>query len=387
MVQTTLPLIQIRMLGTCSITVQDYSLRATDSHSKKLWILFCYMALYRSREIHLTEYIDLLWDKQKSNNPSSALKTLMHRLRKLLEPLNYPIPIILPHHGTYAFNQAIPCNIDVEEFTKQCKESDNWKETEEYELKMRQALILYQGEFIPDGRENNWVSSLNAQYHALYLHAIQAMLDQLICNERYAQAANLCWQALTYAPYEENLHYFLIYSLHLSGSQQAAIVQYNTSRDLFLSRLSKYPSKKFEELYKLITASRNNIETDIELIQESLTEHNPKGTFFCEYEIFKELYRLETRIVKRTQSTIFLCLITITDASNQSYEMLYLKNAILNSLRGCDIFTRYSSSQYLLLIPAPNAELITQIINRIMEHYYSNKANGTIEYAVRQLQG
>ena len=67
--------------------------------------------------------------------------------------------------------------------------------------------------------------------------------------------------------------------------------------------------------------------------------------------------------------------------------MLYLKNAILNSLRGCDIFTRYSSSQYLLLIPAPNAELITQIINRIMEHYYSNKAKGTIEYAVRQLQG
>ena len=62
MVQTTLPLIQIRMLGTCSITVQDYSLRATDSHSKKLWILFCYMALYRSREIHLTakEY-RLLW--------------------------------------------------------------------------------------------------------------------------------------------------------------------------------------------------------------------------------------------------------------------------------------------------------------------------------------
>lgn len=387
MKQTTLPLIQIRMLGTCSITVEEHSLRATDSHSKKLWILFCYMSLYRSREIPLTEYIDLLWDKQKSNNPASALKTLMHRLRKLLEPLNYPIPIILPHHGTYAFNQAIPCYIDAEEFIKQCKEADLWKETEEYEAKMRQAFALYQGDFIPDGRGNNWVSSLNSQYHALYLHSIQAILDQLLCNEKYAQAANLCWQALTYAPYEENLHYCLIYSLHLSGSQQAAIVQYNTSRDLFLSRLSQHPSEKFEELYKLITASRNNIETDIELIQESLIEHNPKGTFFCEYEIFKELYRLETRIVKRTQNSIFLCLITITDASKNSPEMFYLKNAILNSLRGCDIFTRYSSLQYLLLIPAPNANLITQIIKRITEYYYANKSTGTIEYAIRQLQG
>ncbi len=390
MSQSTLPAIHIRMLGACTINFQEQSIRSTDHHSKKLWILLSYMILNRNREISQDEYIHLLWQKTTSSNPSGALKTLMHRLKKLLNILSYPEPVILPHHGTYAFNPNIPCQIDVEEFSSLCRAAEMEKDTETYPISLKHALTLYQGDFLPDIRENHWISSLNSQYHALYLHSARTMIELLINKEAYAQAANLCWQVLALTPYEESIHYHLIHSLYLSGSQQAALTQYNTSKELFLAHFSQFPSERFLGLYQIISAGTNHVETDIELIQDSLTEKTPTGTFLCEYEIFKELYRLETRVVKRTRSSIYLCLITIPEDSADKNalhtSMLFLKNAIMNSLRASDIFSRYSPSQYLLLVPAPNIEAMKQILNRILEIYYKNREVIKPEYAIRKLE-
>ena len=175
----------------------------------------------------------------------------------------------------------------------------------------------------------------------------------------------------------------------MSGSSQAALTQYNASRDLFLSRFSRLPSERFQELYKVISASHNGIETDLDLIGQDLSEPHSNGSFFCEYETFKEIYRLQCRIIKRTQASIYLCLITITPAPAReqlSQSMLQLKEVMLEFLRGCDIFSRYSELQYLLLIPSPNQHAIKMILDRISTQYHFLNPNNTIEYAIRQLE-
>lgn len=380
------PAISVQLFGICSITYAGQSLRATDSHSKKLWILLAYMLLHRNRELVPEELIDLLWEKKKSTNPSSALKTLMHRLRKFLEPLGYPAPLIIPHHGSYAFNPAVPCEIDVEKFIECCKEADALTESPSQLAQLKSALGLYTGNFLPENKDSSWVASLSAQYHALYLRSVRLLIESLIRREAYAEAANLCWQALGYAPYEDDIHYYLIYSLYLSGSSQAALTQYNTSRDLFLSRFSKLPSERFLQLYKVITASHNSIETDLALIQQSLSESAARGSFFCEYETFKEIYHLETRIMQRTRDSFFLCLLTVipTQPDNEflNQSMLKLKATLLSHLRACDIFCRYSASQYLLLLPAPDTDTMHRILERITGQYALANAAASVRYAV-----
>ena len=197
----SLPVIHIRLLGIGSVSFGEYSLTATDSHSKKLWLLLSYMLLYRNREILQNELIDLLWEKEKSSNPVGALKTLMHRLRKLLDTLHYPEPLILPHHGSYAFNPAVPCHIDVEEFSALCREAEEQKGTVLQAERLKQALGIYKGNFLPEAKENRWIASLAAQYHALYLQSVHTLIELLLKQETYAEASNLCWKALSYAPY------------------------------------------------------------------------------------------------------------------------------------------------------------------------------------------
>ncbi|MBP3543833.1 MAG: winged helix-turn-helix domain-containing protein [Lachnospiraceae bacterium] len=389
MAKNTLPTIYVHLLGMCSITCEGHSLRTTDSHSKKLWILLAYMLLHRNRELSSDELIDLLWEKKKSTNPASALKTLMHRLRKFLDPLEYPEPLVIPHHGSYAFNPVVPCQIDAESFIEYCKEADALTESLPQIAKLKSALGLYTGSFLPESRDSSWAASLSTQYHALYLHSVRLLIESLIQREAYAEAANLCWQALSYAPYEDDVHYYLIYSLYLSGSSQAALTQYNTSRDLFLSRFSRLPSERFLQLYKVITSGHNSIETDLALIQQTLSETTAQGSFFCEYETFKEIYHLENRVMKRTNDSFFLCLVTVIptlpDNEFLSQSMLKLKGTILSHLRSCDIFCRYSASQYLLLISAPDMQTMNKILERITEQYHMNNAEASIEYAVRPL--
>lgn len=388
MTKRTLPVIHIHLLGISSVSYGDQSLRATDNHSKKLWILLMYMIVNRNRDISQNELISLLWEKEKSSNPSGALKTLMHRLRKLLETLRYPEPLIIPHHGSYAFNPAVPCQIDAEEFSVLCSEASKQEAIDIQIERLKQALGIYKGDFLPENNNNHWVTSLSTQYHALYLHSVYTLIELFIQQEAYAEAANLCWKALGHAPYEESIHYYLIYSLYLSGSSQAALVQYNTSRDLFLSRFSRLPSERFQELYKIITSSQNDIATDLALIQRDLSEQHTRGSFFCEYETFKEIYRLQARIIKRTRASIYLGLITVTPSCTEkqrSQHMLQLKEIILDSLRGSDIFSRYSASQYLLLIPAPELNTMKTILERISTQYHALHSKDKIEYAIRAL--
>lgn len=386
MEKNTLPTLHVHLFGICSITYDGHSLRTTDSHSKKLWLLLAYMLLSRNRELSIDELIHLLWENKKSTNPASALKTLMHRLRKFLEPLAYPEPLIIPHHGSYAFNPAIPCEIDVENFIECCKEAEALTESVSQTARLQAALGLYTGNFLPENRDSSWVTSLSTQYHALYLRSVRLLIEALIKREAYAEAANLCWQALSYAPYEDDVHYYLIYSLYLSGSSQAALTQYNTSRDLFLTRFSRLPSERFLQLYKIISAGHNSIETDLALIQQSLSEATVDGSFFCEYETFKEIYHLESRIVKRTGNSFFLCLATVIpespdkEALNQG--MQKLKTTILSNLRSCDIFCRYSSSQYLLLLPAPDLTVMHMILGRITEQFSNSNPKASMEYAI-----
>lgn len=389
MTKCSLPVIYVRLLGIGSVSVGEHSLRATDSHSKKLWILLAYMLLYRNREISQNELVDLLWEKEKSSNPAGALKTLTHRLRRFLEGLHYPEPLIISHHGSYAFNPAVPCEIDVEEFSELCRKAEKQKGTDMQADQLKQALAIYKGNFLPESKDSIWAASLSTQYHALYLQSVRTLIELLLQKEAYAEAANLCWKALNYVPYEESIHYYLISSLYLSGSSQAALVQYTASRDLFLSRFSKLPSERFQELYKVISSSRNGIETDLDFIQQDLSEHHPRGSFFCEYETFKEIYRLQLRIIKRTQASVYLCLITVIHAAagdQLNRSMLQLKEIILQFLRGCDIFSRYSASQYLLLICAPEQHAMKMILERISAQYHLLNSDDTIEYAIRQLE-
>ncbi len=124
-------IIYVNMLGGFSVTIGDKIIVDQNNQAKKPWSLLEYLITFRGRDIPVDELIDLFWKDEASNNPAGALKTLMFRVRKLLEPLGFPLRNwyfkterhmagqgILPPYATRTSSKSFVCRLIARNFRK-----------------------------------------------------------------------------------------------------------------------------------------------------------------------------------------------------------------------------------------------------------------------------
>ena len=120
-----------------------------------------------------------------------------------------------------------------------------------------------------------------------------------------------------------------------------ALEHYNYVTNLFYREMGVDISTSMENLYQTLITNVNSVEMDLNVIKSDLKEAvKTKGAFWCDYNIFKNIYRIHARSIQRTGQSIFLVLLTVTDnegniLSNDTGKVPVerLKNAILTSLR------------------------------------------------------
>lgn len=396
-------LIKIQMLGGFSISAGSASVQESDSHSRKAWLLLQYLTAFRRREISPSELISILWPDTELSNPSGSLKSLVFRARKLLAPL--PVSsLLIQQNGIYRWNPAFQTEADFEEldqiyhqlFTSVCRE-------EERISLCQRGISLYRGEFLPNSAGESWVIPINTYYSSLYLKIAHYYMDLLTKDEKYDEIITLCRRVLTFEPYDETTHYYLTYSLYLGGNQQAAISHYQAVIDSFYSHPGELPAltSRFTSLYKIISSEAHAHPADLDSILSQLSENTlprySSGAYFCEYVVFRDLCQVTMRNSSRTGNCAYLCLFSITVLDQKSIRPQTLTKAvdslyqaIATSLRSGDVFSRYSSEQYilLLLVDADNSkERAKQAIRRIMKRYRTlyPRTDLALEYSLKPL--
>lgn len=368
--------VYVNMLGGFSIILGSKHIDAMGNQSKKPWNLLEYLIAFRKREIALEELIDLFWGNEDSSNPNGALKTLLFRSRKLLIPLtDRPQDYLIHIRGTYAWNPDVEIVADIDEFEDLCNHIFSTDtSTAEYQLDLcLQALDLYKGDFLPKSSWISWVIPISAYYHSLYQKLVHKTVSILKERDDFQKIIDICQHAIVIEQFDEKIHSELIYALYKAGSQQAALDHYNRTINMLYDEFAITPSDELKDLYKTIQDTKHGITTDLSIIQDSLREETQeRGAFYCEYAVFKNIYQLESRAIERTGDSIYLGLVTISDSkgkllkpSIQTRAMAELGEAICRSLRRGDAYTRYSISQYIILIPTATYENGEKVMQRI----------------------
>lgn len=368
------------MLGEFSLTYNDRVLNEQSKRSKKMWTLLQYFIAFHDREISQAELINLLWTKGESENPTSALKTQLHRLRIMLSELGMPDgdDIIVNSMGTYAFNNALDTYIDFNEFENLFKKSSVPNISDKERLAYyRQALEIYKGDFLHKSSGDSWIAPMNAYYHSLYLRMVKRSVEILYNFKKYAEVIDICRKAILIDQFDENIHYYLIRALVDSGDRQGAKAHYMYVMDLFYNQQGMNPSQEIISLYEETVKTNKDYVLDISKIKSELNEKEVSaGAFYCEYEFFKHVYQLEVRDAERNDKQIHLCLITVTDkeenipnpkALNKTMEKLV--NSIKYSLRSSDVFARYSASQFIVMLPMTSNEISEMVMQRISKRF------------------
>ncbi|HIW20986.1 MAG TPA: hypothetical protein H9887_03065 [Candidatus Dorea intestinavium] len=79
--------LSIRMFGEFSIKSRHYTLTASKHSGLTSFLLLGYLISNKGNDITGEMLMDVLWPDGESNNPSGALRTLLHRTKKMLDLL------------------------------------------------------------------------------------------------------------------------------------------------------------------------------------------------------------------------------------------------------------------------------------------------------------
>lgn len=372
--------IYVTMLGRFDILVEGESTYPFFAKSPKGIMLMKYLLLNRGKPLSVSHLIDTLWAEPDKSNPESALKTMVSRLRSSLANASPLLKnCILSEKKSYQWNPEIPCQVDVflfEELYHQLESETVFNE--EVREKYIQVLNIYGGDLSYSSDDEDWIVSRSLYLHHLYLKVVYHFIELLKGEGDYETIIHVCRIALDIDTFDELLNLELMNALKEVGQNSAALMQYRHITSAYYKYLGIDPSEKILGFYKSLIKADIAAEADLRSIRQELqgsTEQD--GAFICDYSIFKDIYQLQLRNLERQQSKMFLALLGVTGVGDEPIDPMVLDGImreLLEILKCClrkgDTVSRYSPSQYAILLPMLQYANGNLIIGRIKKLFY-----------------
>ncbi|MDD6187311.1 MAG: BTAD domain-containing putative transcriptional regulator [Oscillospiraceae bacterium] len=380
--------VYVSLLGNFLIEYNGVQVTSNDL-SNQVSSLFAFLLVNKNTVCSKTTIINSLWPDGVSN-PTAALKNLAYRFRKVCESkgLGDNEVLIVSSNGSYRLNPELIFESDIFVFENSIKSALSDGTSEEEKRKLLEATVAaYQGDFCPNLDCTDWVSAVSQRFLNLFFEAAYALLDIYEKNEKWDKMYLLAKKASDYDYYEEPIHRYILKALSKMGKNHAAVNYYSVMRDVFFKEIGVELSEETISLYNEISKNLTDTCIDIHDLMADLAESetSPDTAYYCEYEIFKQLYRYQARNIRRNGTTYFIATIDIEtregkapkrDICNKAME--HLKESISISIRKCDVFSRCSLNQFVLMVQMNKEENILVILNRIekkyKELYHSKKA-------------
>lgn len=380
--------IKMQLFGSFLLTSDEASLGEEKIHSNKITRLLVYLLIHRDYLLTHSQLIEVFWE-DNSKNPENALKNLMYRIRNELKELGDE-KFICTVQGAYRWNPEIEVETDYEKFEHSAKKLSLTDDTEEKEKLCREIIDRYRGNVSAKISSESWIIPTVTWYKSMYMDAVKTLCGILESRGEWNEIGILCNKALTIDSLDEDVYCYLIRSLRGQKKYDLAISQYENANKLFYESMGiRYPSKLrrvFQEMLSETGVHMTNIENLLEEIRDSM---RPNGAFFCDYQIFRQIYQIETRRLERLGIAEYIMLLTLRRNSKIWKEavvdrglvegMDILEESLRNSLRSGDVASRYSTNQFIILLPTCTYESSVKVMERIKKKFYGSVKKQRLE--------
>ncbi len=386
----------IQMLGEFSIRRGDKTLNDEANRSKKVMNLIEFLVANRNVVVSQEKLVESVWDGEEFDNPLNTLKNMAYRARNVLKSLwaedEQAVDLIKYEGNTYIWNNAVPCVIDIEEMERLSGEVEKGQLDKDEKInRLYKIFELYKGEFLPKSSFCEWVIHLNAYYHSLFAKNTKLLLGLLREEGRFEDVATICEKYNYYNSYDEDVHVMLLEAYAKTSRIQRATSHYQYIEEMFFEEFGVGLSEETVKFYRELTKSAHNVEYDIRNIQTDLMEAvSGRGAFFCDYDIFKNIYRLQSRMLQRNGASVYFALFTISDIRGEMPDkevikrsIMLLKNVMVDSLRMSDVVSKYSTLQLVALLPYTSFENGQKVCARIEEQFKNKNKYSKIKLVSR----
>ncbi|MBO4494653.1 MAG: diguanylate cyclase [Clostridiales bacterium] len=124
-----------------------------------------------------------------------------------------------------------------------------------------------------------------------------------------------------------------------------------------------------------------SVEMDIRVLMQQMRESGTiRGAYWQEYEPFLSIFRFTERSMARSEESFCVMLTTLLNENGEQLDedtlepsMDILYSAIQDTLRKGDVFTKYSSSQYVVMLPSAQKELGGQMAAQRLKECFDKR--------------
>lgn len=391
------PVLNVNMLGRFSITYGNQSISfKRNTTTKSLQLL--QILLHSPNGITRTQLLEDLYAHEELSNTSNNLRVTIFRLKKQLMDAGLPeYNYIQIENNVYSWNSPMKTEIDAINFEKLITTAKLESNEKKKISIFYQALNMYRGEFLPALSSEDWVIINSVKYKKLYTYAFLQVCDYLKKEHEYEELLNLSSKAIKIYPFEE-WQEIKISALIALNRYKEAYRYYEETAKLFFEELGISPSERMLSHFKTMSNQlchqyKNTTDIQLELIENDYE----KGAFYCNLPSFRDCFRFIRRMIERSEQSAYVVVCSLTDGyghpleQKEKLEVLSqnLHKSIKNSIRRGDCFSKYSPTQFLILLIVENEDICQLIYNRILTHFIQqNKSwKNNIEYSVFPVNG
>ncbi len=387
--------IEIFTLGDFRVIVDGSDIVHNFKHSPQKLRLLEYLIVNMNRVTPKADLIEVLWDGSEGLNMENSLKTLVSRLRKDLADYGLKNAVVTKQ-GAYAWNIDLDAKLDILRLEELCgklllEEVLNEEVREEFE----EVLFLYGGDMLANSGLESWLAAKIYYFHNLFFKTMYHYIGFLSASHEYGQVIRVCKTVLEVDVFDTKINLELMRALMLMGKRKEALAQYQNISDLNYIHMGTKPDDEILEFYKQFLLSEHNPEATIEEISKELQmRYEVKGALVCEYSLFKDIYRLYMRNLKRLGISIFLSVVSIQTMGVHEVEpleldkaMSTLKTLLQDRLRTGDTISRYSLSQFAVLLPNVSSfDNGRMVMKRIQSSFYENTDHTKYKFEFRIIE-
>ena len=365
----------VKMLGGFSVSHNGVYVVSEHSRESKVVFFLQYLLAHRDRPLPQEELIDVLLGEEDGRNPVNTLKNIAYRARKLFLDAGLPAKeYIYNRRGAYGFSAHVQCDVDAERFGAllgNAKRAVNDDERLQY---LQQAFACYDGDFLPRSFSQTWVVPRAVKYQDMFCECVSELCAQLLARGEFATMLRVTEKAVTLYPYIEDFHIQRVRCLHKLGRIKEVVTEYESACAILFDELGVTPSEEFRDVYRTATAGLENMAASVEQVLTGIMEGDDAdgGAYYCNYHIFSNTCRFVSRHVERLGQSAFLVLCTLADDQDRQLTPERIKGiapafhkSMGETMRRSDIYTRYSPSQFLILLTGLNSENCNMVLHRL----------------------
>ena len=368
-------LINVNVFGEMLFIKNGLQFKPTDVLSRNLIHLLEFLICHRHQVISKEQLIDTFWSN--TNNPESALKFSIHRLRSLIEKAAFfDDQLIITKKNGYSINPLVPMICDLEKADQLLSMSKQKDISVEKKMEVLEQLIeIISKPFLQNSMDVMWCHSIREYYKSNYNASVVQLMQYAHEQSEFNELVTIAQKATQVDPLYEEHHYYYLIGLISLKRYRDAIEYYQWLIDHFHKEVQTSLSPKVKDLYTFIIKQEQVDHVNMNQLMDELDGFQVEGSYYCDYEVFKRYYQIAKRSSERDQASYYVVLFEIPDSYSHKQNNTIMEDlifAIQSPLRKGDVFTRMNPKQCVILIPCEACNNIDNIIERVKNNYKSN---------------